>query len=305
MPHTLIILALSLSVFATVTLFLMALFWKGEDPVRARMASLRGERAQPGPDLSLPFTDRMVTPLLDSLADKILAVLPHSLLGTLKKRLILAGSPVNPSGYLLATAASMAVFGVLALTMILAVGAGFQAQQLLIVIVLAVVGAVLPYLWLEGRIRRRQATIIKSLPDSFDLITTCVEAGLGLDAALSRVAEKVQGPFAEELSQTLREIGLGQSRRDALYDLGQRTGVPDLLTFVNAVIQAEQMGTSVGQVLRVQADQMRIRRRQRAEEQAHKAPVKMTFPLVLCIFPTLFLVILGPGAITIFETFIE
>ena len=305
MPHTLILLTLSLAVFATVSLLFVALFWRGEDPVRARMASLRGTRNQPVPDLSLPFTDRMVTPLVDGLAERILAVLPHSLLGALKKKLILAGNPVNPSGYLVATAVSMGVFGILALTIMVALGEQFQARQLLIVVVLAVVGAVLPYLWLEGRVGRRQTTIIKSLPDSFDLITTCVEAGLGLDAALSRVAEKVQGPFADELSQTLREIGLGQSRRDALYDLGERTGVPDLVTFVNAVIQAEQMGTSVGQVLRVQSDQMRIRRRQRAEEQAHKAPVKMTFPLVLCIFPTLFLVILGPGAITIFETFVE
>ncbi len=304
MPHTLILLALSLTVFATVSLLFMALFWKGEDPVRTRMASLRGGRNQPGPDLSLPFTDRMVTPLLDGLAERILGVLPHSLHGSLKKKLILAGNPVNANGYLVATAASMGVFGILALTMIVALGGEFQARQLLVVVVLAVVGAVLPYLWLEGRVRRRQATIIKSLPDSFDLITTCVEAGLGLDAALSRVAEKVKGPFADELSQTLREIGLGQSRRDALQDLGERTGVPDLMTFVNAVIQAEQMGTGVGQVLRVQSDQMRIRRRQRAEEQAHKAPVKMTFPLVLCIFPTLFLVILGPGAIVIFDTFV-
>ena len=305
MQHTVLLLALSASVFITVLLVMLAIFWKGEDPVRTRMATLRGARGEPRADLSLPFADRMVVPLVDGLAERLLAVLPHSLLGTLEKKLVLAGNPLKLGGYLVATAASTTVFGVLAMTLLVAAGAEFQLRQLLAVAALAAVGIVLPYLWLESRVRRRQATIIKSLPDSFDLITTCVEAGLGLDAALSRVAEKVEGPFAEELSQTLREIGLGRERREALKDLGQRTGVQDLITFVNAVIQAEQMGTSVGQVLRVQADQMRIRRRQRAEEQAQKAPVKMVFPLVLCIFPVLFIVILGPGAITIYDTFVS
>ncbi len=305
MQHGLLLLALSASVFIAVTLLVLAIFWKGQNPVRTRVANLRGRGGQPGPDLSLPLTERMVSPLVDSLADRVLAVLPTSLLQSLKKKLVLAGNPVNPRGYIIITGAAMGVLGVLAVALVVAAGGEFQLRQLLIVVVIAAVGAVLPYLWLGGRIRSRQATIMKSLPDSFDLITTCVEAGLGLDAALSRVAEKVEGPFADELSHALRDIGLGKARRDALKDLGDRTGVPDLIAFVHAIIQAEQMGTSVGQVLRVQADQMRIRRRQRAEEQAQKAPVKMVFPLVLCIFPTLFLVILGPAAITVFQTFMQ
>ena len=165
------------------------------------------------------------------------------------------------------------------------------------------VGLMLPQMWLKSRVTARQNAIIKSLPDAFDLITTCVEAGLGLDAALSRVAEKVEGPFADELTRTLRDIGLGKQRSLALKELGDRTEVPDLVTFVNAVIQAERMGSSVGTVLRVQSDQLRVRRRQRAEEQAYKAPVKMIFPLILCIFPTLFIVILGPAVITIMNDF--
>jgi tight adherence protein C len=155
----------------------------------------------------------------------------------------------------------------------------------------------------RSRANGRQHAIIRSLPDAFDLITTCVEAGLGLDAALARVAEKVQGPFSEELSRALRDVALGKTRRDALRELGERTGVPDLIQFTNAVIQAEAMGSSIGTVLRVQSDQLRVRRRQRAEEAAYKAPVKMLFPLVLCIFPTLFVVILGPAAITISQSF--
>jgi tight adherence protein C len=182
-------------------------------------------------------------------------------------------------------------------------GSGFQTTHLLMLAAMGGLGLALPYFWLINRVRRRQTVIMKSLPDSFDLITTCVEAGLGLDAALARVAEKVQGPFAEELSRTLREVGMGRMRREALRDLGERIGVPDLITFVNAVTQAEQMGTGISQVLRIQSDQLRMRRRQRAEELANQAPVKMVFPLVLCIFPTLFMVILGPAVISIFQTF--
>jgi tight adherence protein C len=159
----------------------------------------------------------------------------------------------------------------------------------------------LPKVWLDNRVRHRQKEILKSLPDAFDLITTCVEAGLGLEAALAKVAEKTPGPFGEELTVSLREVSLGKLRRDALRELGQRTGVADLNAFINAVVQAESMGTSIAQVLRVQAEQMRTRRRQRAEQQAQAAPIKMMFPLVLCIFPTLFIVILGPAGIQIYE----
>jgi tight adherence protein C len=169
---------------------------------------------------------------------------------------------------------------------------------------MVLLGFMAPRVWLSNRVRHRQKVILKSLPDAFDLITTCVEAGLGLDAALAKVAEKVEGPFAEELLITLKEVSLGKLRRDALKEMGERTGVPDLTMFINAVIQAETMGTSIAAVLRVQAEQMRTRRRQRAEQQAYQAPVKMIFPLALCIFPTLFIVILGPAAITIYENLI-
>jgi tight adherence protein C len=166
-------------------------------------------------------------------------------------------------------------------------------------------GVFLPRVWLSSRIRNRQKVILKSLPDAFDLITVCVEAGLGLDAALARVAEKVEGPFGEELTISLKEVSLGKLRRDALKELADRTGVPDLISFINAVIQAETMGTSIATVLRVQADQMRVKRRQRAEQQAMAAPIKMMFPLVLCIFPTLFIVILGPAGLTLYDELVN
>jgi tight adherence protein C len=298
------LLALLAAAFVLVTVFLVVIasLWHGENPVRARVDSLvSGTSHQDLPDLARPLTERVLGPALDAAAERVLAVLPQSLLDGLRRKLILAGEPLNLGGFLIVMALSGGLFVVLGFALVVASGGGFQANVLLVLIALGSVGLVLPYLWLINRIRHRQGVITKSLPDSFDLVTTCVEAGLGLDAALARVAEKVEGPFAEELSRTLREVGMGRMRRDALRELGERTGVSDLVTFVNAVVQAEQMGTGIGQVLRVQSDQLRLRRRQRAEEIANQAPVKMVFPLVLCIFPTLFMVILGPAGISLYE----
>ena len=199
----------------------------------------------------------------------------------------------------IATSAAVG-FGVL---IVIAMGASIGPKSLGAIVGLGVLGFLMPFWIVRSRAKQRQHAIIKSLPDAFDLITTCVEAGLGLDAALARVAEKVEGPFAQELTRALRDIALGKSRRDALKELGARTNVADLVQFTNAVVQAEAMGSSIGTVLRVQAEQLRVKRRQRAEEAAYKAPVKMLFPLVLCIFPTLFIVILGPAVITIMHGF--
>jgi len=300
------LLALLAAAFVLVTVFLliMASFWRGENLVRARVDSLvSGTNREDLPDLARPLAERVLGPAVDAVADRILAILPQSILDGLKKKLILAGEPLNLGGFLTVMATAGGLFLALAFALVVAGGGGFQATQLLMLVALGGLGLVLPYFWLINRVRRRQAIITKSLPDSFDLITTCVEAGLGLDAALARVAEKVKGPFADELSRTLREVGMGRMRRDALRELGERIGVTDLITFVNAVVQAEQMGTGIGQVLRIQSEQLRVRRRQRAEELANQAPVKMVFPLVLCIFPVLFLVILGPSGISIYETF--
>jgi tight adherence protein C len=164
-------------------------------------------------------------------------------------------------------------------------------------------GWMLPRTWLSGQLKARQKAVIKALPDSLDLVTTCVEAGLGLDAALSRVAEKTEGPFAEELQRMLRDVAMGKLRRDALTELHQRVGVDELTNFINSIIQAEQLGVGIAQVLRVQSDQLRTKRRQRAEKAAHEAPIKMLFPLVLFIFPAFLIVILGPALIRIATNF--
>jgi tight adherence protein C len=160
-----------------------------------------------------------------------------------------------------------------------------------------------PRMWLKGKVKSKQKAVIKSLPDALDLITTCVEAGLGLDAALQRVAERSEGPLAEELQKMLRDVAMGKLRREAMQEMSDRIGVEELSNFINSIIQAEQLGVGIAQVLRVQSDQLRTQRRQRAERQAHEAPIKMIFPLVLFIFPAFLAVILGPAVIRIAEAF--
>jgi tight adherence protein C len=158
----------------------------------------------------------------------------------------------------------------------------------------AVAGFILPYYWLRRRVRNRKLAIWRRLADVFDMVTVCVEAGLGLDAALRQVSAKVKGPFSDEISIMLRQVGMGRPRREALEDLAYRVDVSEVTTFVNAIVQAEQLGTSLGRVLRAQSLSLRVRRRQKAEEMARKAPVKMVFPLVLFIMPTFFIVTIGP-----------
>lgn len=255
------------------------------------------------PQARTPFGQRVLQPMLSGAATTLGHVLPKSMLAGVERQLLVAGEPMTLNGFLTMLLVSTGAAGSLGMLIALVAGASLSVFTVGLVAVLGLIGFFMPFYMVRSRARQRQHAIIRSLPDAFDLITTCVEAGLGLDAALARVAEKVEGPFAQELNRALRDVALGKARRDALKDLGERTGVPDLIQFTNAVIQAEAMGSSIGTVLRVQADQLRVRRRQRAEEQAYKAPVKMLFPLVLCIFPTLFIVILGPAVITIMNDF--
>lgn len=162
-----------------------------------------------------------------------------------------------------------------------------------------------PTLVLKQKATQRQKEITRSLPDVLDLLTVSVEAGLGFDAAISKVVEKTDGALSDEFARMLQEIRMGKGRRDALRDLGKRTGNPDLLGFVSAIVQADQLGVSIGNVLRIQSDDLRNKRKARAEEQAMKAPIKILFPLILFIFPAIFIIILGPAIINIKNTFIK
>ncbi len=290
------------AVFGAVLLLILALGSR-EGGVRSRLEALRRGPSGEGQEERLSLKQRLVAPMGAALVQQMTRMMPAAMLERIQERLVLAGEPMTVNGFLTLQAVATGAFTLLSVLIIIGSGRALSPVLLLVIVGSGAGGYFLTQLWLQQRSGQRQTQIIKSLPDAFDLITTCVEAGLGLDAALSRVAEKVEGPFADELRRMLREISMGRMRRDALRELGQRTGVSDLKTFVNAVIQAEQMGSSIGGVLRVQAEQLRVRRRQRAEAQAQKAPVKMVFPLVLCIFPALFIVILGPAAMTIMNEF--
>ena len=291
------------TVFGTVLLLILALGSK-DASVRSRLDALQGggPKGGDGPE-GLSVKERLVAPMGDAFVQQLKRVMPAAMLDRTQHRLVLAGEPMTLNSFLSLQAVMTGAFTLLAVLIIMGTGRALTPLMLLAIVGAGFAGYFLTQMWLSQRAGQRQSHITKSLPDAFDLITTCVEAGLGLDAALSRVAEKVEGPFADELTRMLRDVALGKARRKALRELGDRTGVPDLKTFVNAVIQAEHMGSSIGGVLRVQAEQLRVRRRQRAEAQAQKAPVKMVFPLVLFIFPALFIVILGPAGITIMTSF--
>ncbi|GBD18321.1 hypothetical protein HRbin27_00816 [bacterium HR27] len=182
-------------------------------------------------------------------------------------------------------------------------GSGPALYRLGLPLVMGALGWFLPRTWLSRRIAQRKRAIQRALPDAIDLLVISVEAGLGFDQAMLRVVEKWDNELTKEFAQTLSEMRMGVPRRQALRDLARRVNVDDLTVFIASLVQADQLGVSVSQVLRAQANQMRLRRRQRAQELAHKAPIKMIFPMVFLIFPALFVVILGPAVPRIMEAF--
>ena len=230
------------------------------------------------------------------------ALTPNSYGGRLQRRLDLAGNPPNlPAERFMALKGVALVFGALVGALIGAHSSGFR------VILYALIGAAVAF-WVPDVLLRnagehRQEKLLNSLPDALDMLTVCVEAGLGFDGALGRVATNTEGPMAAECARVMQEMQFGKSRTEALRALADRTDVPELKSFVSSMIQAGELGISVGVVLREQAAEMRIRRRQRAEEKAQKLPVKILMPLIMCLLPAMFVVVLGPAAITIIHTF--
>ncbi len=300
-----LILLASTLIFVAIVVLVVGLTQERPHPMSARIAGVRGERVDFDFGKSEPDSakSRLLAPLASSLGGSLQRLLPVNFVQGVRHRLVMAGEPTTLQGFLVGFAASigcMTAFAVILLT-----AGSFGSLAPLIAGFSLILGFFMPKVWLDNRVRMRQKIILKSLPDAFDLVTTCVEAGLGLEAALGRVAEKIAGPFGEELTIVLHDVALGKLRREALREMADRTGIADLTSFINAVIQAETMGTSIAAVLRVQADQMRMKRRQRAEQEAQAAPIKMMFPLVLFIFPTMFIVILGPAAISIYNSFID
>jgi len=270
------------------------------DPVEARLAAIRaGVRSQQSP-LDRPFIDRAVVPTFSGLANALMRLLPSTWLEASSRRLVWAGSPTGLPGFVVIWVSQAAAFG-LAFGF-LAFSAGLSGPLALMAALGGVaVGSAAPQLWLSARISERQFQARKQLPDIIDLMTTSVEAGLSLDAALTRVAEYGSGPLQKEIGQALDDMTLGKSRRDALGEAAERLNLPELTTFIQTINHAEVTGAPIGQVLRVQAEQVRVKRRQMAEAQAQRAPLLMIIPLVFLIFPSLFIVLLGPAALTVID----
>ena len=272
------------------------------DPVQARLTQLGTMQARNLEELELqqPLFERTIRPLAQRLSGIAQRFTSATQAGRTEKRLAMAGHPGNmrTSDFLgLKVVAAIALAAIAFL--VFGILAGGLLEGLLIAVAGAGVGYLAPEFWLGRQIRARQKQILVAIPDALDLLTISVRAGLGFDAALGKVTEKMQGPLPDEFRRALAEIRVGKTRRDALRDIVARTEVPALTNFIGAVIQAEQLGVSISKVLQVQSEQLRIDRRQRAEEQAAQAPIKMLFPLVGCIFPSLFIVILGPALILI------
>jgi tight adherence protein C len=277
------------------------------DPVQARLTQLGTMQAKNLEELELqqPFLERTLRPLAERLSGFVSRVTSQSFTEQTQKRLALAGHPGNLQvGDWLGIKAIGAVVGG-ALFFLLFFLLHLLSFPPLIGLLMSGVGLLfgytIPEFWLGGRVRRRQHDILLMIPDALDLLTISVRAGLGFDGALAKVIEKLHGPLTDEFRRALAEIRVGKARRDALRDIVPRTEVPALTNFIGAIIQAEQLGVSISKVLQVQSEQLRIERRQRAEEMAAKAPIKMLFPLVGCIFPSLFIVILGPALILIIQ----
>ncbi|OGO55829.1 MAG: hypothetical protein A2Z32_00490 [Chloroflexi bacterium RBG_16_69_14] len=275
------------------------------DPVQARLTQLGSMQAKNLEELELqqPFMERTLRPLANRLSGSVSRVTSSSFSDRTEKRLALAGNPGDMRvADWLGIKAIGAIVGAI-LFFVLFVIVGVLGLPLLIGFVMVAVGGLFGYtapeFWLGRRIRARQHAILLMIPDALDLLTISVRAGLGFDAALGKVVEKLQGPLSDEFRRALAEVRVGKARREALRDIVPRTEVVPLTNFIGAIIQAEQLGVSISKVLQVQSEQLRIERRQRAEEMAAKAPIKMLFPLVGCIFPSLFIVILGPAIILI------
>ena len=298
-------LGMIVAAVAAVSVLLIAVGIAGsrtEDPLKARLNQLGQMTAKDLQELELqqPFFDRTIKPLAGRLSGAVARITSSSFSERTEKRLAMAGNPGDMKvADWLGIKAIVAGVGFGILFILFGVLSGQIVQGLLLALVGAGIGYLGPEFWLGRRVRARQKAILLQIPDALDLLTISVRAGLGFDAALGKVVEKMSGPLVDEFRRALAEVRVGKARREALRDIVPRTEVQPLTNFIGAIIQAEQLGVSISKVLQVQSEQLRIERRQRAEEQAAQAPIKMLFPLVGCIFPSLFIVILGPAIILI------
>ena len=294
-----------LLVFLTILLFVT---WVGFAAVRVQRTTserlaVYGRAGTSRQDaLDAPFAERALAPVVLALGGLARRFTPIGYLENAQKKLIYAGNPgnVDATSFVLVKVL-LGVAGLIAAWFLRDFGDGLM--RILILFGPPLLGFFGPDAWLQRHIDERKSAMLRALPDTLDLLVISVEAGLGFDSALARVVQTVPGPLSEEFFRMLQETRVGVSRRDAMRHLLDRTDLEELRSFLLAMMQAEAFGVTIARVLRVQADEMRVKRRQRAQEKAFAAPVKLVFPLVFCIFPSLFIVLLGPAAIQIADAF--
>jgi tight adherence protein C len=254
-------------------------------------------------DLDRSFADRVLLPLQDRATGLGRRLSGSDTADRIRRKLDLAG---NPSGWTVDRVLGGKVVGAVAglfFGLVFSLMLSAPTTRLVVVLAVAVAGFFAPNLYLYQKGYERAEKLQRGLPDAIDLLTISVESGLGFDAAVQQVARNTEGPIAEEFSRLLREMQIGMGRADALRAMGERTNVADVKTFVGAMVQADSFGIPISQVLRVQSSEMRVKRRQRAEEKAQQVPVKITIPLIFCILPTLFIAVMGPAVISIMGSF--
>ena len=282
-----------------------------QDLLETRLAQFRDQTVTLEEiELQQPFVERFIRPAMERLGAFMNSRVGRDRVSLVQNRLQLAGRPGNltVNGFISLKLAAGVVSGVLGFLLgtLLKIEVpvfGQAGSGFLLGLVFFLVGYFFPELWLRQRVGERQKEIRLALPNALDLLTISVEAGLGFDAALVRVTEKYTNALAEEFTQVLNEVRLGRPRLEALDDMGRRVGVEELHSFIQALIQSEQLGVGIAKVLRIQSEEMRRKRRQRAEEQAAQASLKMLFPMVGCIFPTIFIVLMGPAVLVVVHTF--
>ncbi|NLO39031.1 MAG: type II secretion system F family protein [Ruminiclostridium sp.] len=289
-----------------INLYLLIRAFSGkEDSIQSRLKRIKEEgQTEEETIYSKPFSERVIKPVIENVGKSLMKLAPTEWIHNMETKIIMAGKPKNRGVKDWITLQAIFIF-------LFPGGVLFMMTQLhvplksIVMVTLSITAIILlyPSMALNSKIRVRQKEILKSLPDVMDLLTVSVEAGLNFDAALSRVVEKMPGTLSREFETVLQEIKVGRSKKDALYDMADRLNVQDLRSFIAAVVQADQLGVSLGRVLRIQAEQIRLNRKQRIQEQAMKAPVKILIPMVIFIFPVIFIVLLGPVAINLIDMF--
>ena len=279
------------------------------DPLLSRLADFteRGEEVSLEKlELARPFSERVVVPFLRRVGELSARFTPQKVLLETNKKLEQAGNPgrIDAATFLAARFIVPVFFdGFILLMSSLAPDPWPTGRLLLVLLIFGLLGFFFPQLWLTSRIQSRQHEIRKAMPDALDLLTICVEAGLSFDSAMQKVSDKWQNQLSLAFARAIREVQLGKMRREALRDMSDRLNISEMTSFTAAIIQSEHLGVSMAKVLRIQSEQMRMKRRQRAEEEAHKAPVKMIFPMGLLIFPSILIILMTPALIQIVDVF--